>query len=90
MCIFAHQDEIASESDPIIPMLILEALAGSDRPMSLAEAGKTLDIEAARLQPHFKVLEEHAFIQHSGSQSTFVIGRRWLMLCAGLKSGEST
>ena len=81
-------DEVALTSECLIPLLILETLATSDRPMSVTDMGKSLDIETAILQPHLEALEEQAFIQRSGAQNTFVIGARWAMLCAALKAGD--
>lgn len=83
-------DEVALTSECPIPLLILETLAKSDRPMPMADNGKSLDIETAIPQPHFVALEEHAFIQSSGSQSTFVYGPRLAVLCAALETGDLT
>ena len=90
MPINVHKDEVALESECLIPLLILETLAKSDRPMSVADTGKSLDIETAILQPHFEALEEQEYIQSSGSQSAFVFGRRLVMLCAALETGDLT
>lgn len=90
MPIDAHKVEVAPESECLIPLLILETLAKSDRPMSVADVGKSLDIETAMLQPHFEASEEQEFIQSSGSESVFIFGRRLLMLCAALGTGDLT
>lgn len=90
MPIVAHKNETAQTSECLIPLLILETLAKSDRPMSVADLGKSLDIETAILQPHFAALEEQEFIQGSGSQSAFVFGGRLAMLCGALESGDLT
>lgn len=90
MPIDAHKGEVAPKSECVIPLLILEKLAKSGRPVSVADTGKSLDIETAILQPHFEALEEQEFIQSSGSQSAFVFGRRLVMLCAALETGDLT
>ena len=69
MPINAQKDEVALESECLIPLLILETLAKSDRPMSVADTGKSLGLETAILQPHFEALEEQEYIQSSGSQN---------------------
>ncbi len=49
MPIDAHKDEVAPESECLIPLFILVTLAKSDRPMSVADIGKSLDVETAML-----------------------------------------
>lgn len=90
MPIDVHKVDVAQTSKCLISLLILETLAKSDRLMSVADIGKSLDIETAILQPHFEALEEQEFIQSSGSQSAFVFGRRLEMLCAALETGDLT
>lgn len=86
----AHKDEVALEPECLIPLLILETLAKSDRPMSVADTGKSLDIETTKLQQHFGALEEQEFIQSSGSQTDIVFGRSLVMHCAALEAGDLT
>ncbi len=88
MPIVAHKGEVAPKPECLIPILILEELVNSDRPMSVAEMSECLGIGKPILQSHLLALEEQEFIQSSGSQSAFVLGRRLVMLCAALNSGD--
>ena len=90
MPIDAHKGEVAPRSDCLTAILILEELVNSDRPMSVAEMSKCLGIGTPILLPHFGALEEQEFIQSSGSQNAFVLGRRLIKLCEALEFGDFT
>lgn len=86
----AQKDAAAHTSEYLIPLSVLETFAKLDRPMTVAAMRKTLNIETATLQPHFRAMAEHAFIQGSGFQSTLETGRRLAVLFAALEASDLT
>ena len=68
--------DVPSSGDDLLPMLVIEELAKSNRPMSVDNVSKKLGIGEATLAGHFNALAEEGFIEVYGSPTTFVVSKR--------------
>ena len=67
---------VPSSEDDLLPILVIEELAKSNRPMSVDNVSKKLGIGEAILAGHFNALAEEGFIEVYGSPTTFVVSKR--------------
>jgi len=74
------KDVALSVSDSLIPILIIEELVRSDRPMSVGDINKTIGIAMSTLKGHISVLVEEGFIEAYGSPTTLMISKRLVRL----------
>jgi DNA-binding IclR family transcriptional regulator len=80
------KDEVSTSLGYLIPMLIIEELVRSDRPTSVDEMSKSLDIAKTTLDWHCNALAKEGFIEAFGSQPTFVVSKRLVKLSANVLS----
>ncbi|WP_108816783.1 hypothetical protein [Loktanella sp. Alg231-35] len=71
------KEEVPSMRDCLLPILIIEELVKSDKPMAVDNMRNKLGIGKAMLPGQFIALAEEGFIESYGLQTTYVASR-WL------------
>lgn len=79
-------EDVPSNADDLLPILIIEELAKSDRPLSVNDVFKKLDLGEAILVEHFNALAEDGYIVAYGSPTTFVLSKRTATLATDVLS----
>ena len=75
---------VPSSEDDLLPILVIEELVKSDRPMSVDNVSKKFGIGETTLTGHFNALAEEGYIEVYGSSTTFVVSKRLATLATDI------
>ena len=75
-----YTDDVSSISEMLVPLLVLEELVRTNHALSAHDMSASLGIATTTLNRHLGALAQEGFVETSGVQSTFVLGKRLVAL----------